>query len=186
MSTKTELTEQEFWALPEPDEGGYYELVNGQAVQKVSPQYFHSSLQAALLLLIRDRVQGKGRIRPEWSVRLELRGKRWIPCPDLTYISYERLPKTWKKNEPCPLPCDLAIEVISPDQTFKQLEEKAKDYFAAGVLRVWVVDPEFMSITVFFPNGTRSVYADDIKIIDALFPGLNLSVRQIFEEAELI
>lgn len=94
MPIKTELTEQEFWALPEPNEGGNYELIDGQAIQKVSPQYFHFWLQGTLLLLIQDRCKNKGRIRPEWSVRLKLKGKRWIPCPDLTYISYERLPKT--------------------------------------------------------------------------------------------
>lgn len=63
------------------------------------------------------------------------------------------------------------------------------------VTRVWVVNPESVSITVFSPDGTRfpkgqavsaSLYTGNTKIIDSLLPGLELSTQLIFEEAELI
>ena len=78
------------------------------------------------------------------------------------------------------------IEIISPGQTMSEFEEKAQDYFNAGVLRVWVVDPEAINITVFFPDGTRSLYTGNTKIIDTLLPGLELTPQSIFEEAELL
>ncbi|MBD2016516.1 Uma2 family endonuclease [Microcoleus sp. FACHB-53] len=184
VNTGTQLTLEEFLALPEGDVN--YEFVDGQAVPKVSPKYFHSTLQAALLLLIRTWCKGKGRVGSEWAILLKRQGKDWAPVPDLTYISYERLPKSWKHNEACPALPELVIEIISPDQTMKEFEDKAKDYFAAGVSRVWVVDPEGISIRVFFPDGSSQVYRDTTSIVDALLPGLEVTTRQVFEEADLL
>jgi Uma2 family endonuclease len=65
-------------------------------------------------------------------------------------------------------------------------EEKVRDYFNAGVSRVWVVEPEALSITAFSPDGARSLYMGNTKIIDTLLPGLELSSQLIFEEAELL
>ncbi len=47
LNTGTRLTLQEFLTLTEGDVN--YEFVDGQAVPKVSPKFFHSTLQAALL-----------------------------------------------------------------------------------------------------------------------------------------
>jgi len=184
VSTGTKLTLEEFLALPEGDVN--YEFVDGQAVPKVSPKAFHSALQAAFIILIRAWCKGKGRVYPEWAILLKRQGKDWAPVPDLTYISYERLPASWRRNEACPALPELVIEIISPDQTMKEFEDKAKDYFVAGILRVWVVDPEAMSIRVFLPDGSSQVYTDTTPIVDTLLPGLELTTRQIFAEAELI
>lgn len=187
MTTTTELTLEEFWALP-PTETAY-ELVDGKALPKVSPKSFHSFLQGALDRLIHPWCRGNGRVGPEWAVVLKRNGKDWVPTPDVTYVSYARLPQGFRPeamNEACPIPCDLAIEIISPDQRQDELTQKAHDYLKAGVLRVWVIDPEIVDITVFFPDGTRSLYTGDTKIIDKLLPGLELSPQLIFEEAELL
>ncbi|MEK0189711.1 Uma2 family endonuclease, partial [Microcoleus anatoxicus PTRS2] len=45
ISIGTKLTLEDFLALPDGDV--YYEFVDGQAVPKVSPKIFHSSLQGA-------------------------------------------------------------------------------------------------------------------------------------------
>lgn len=179
-----QLTLEEFLALPDGDV--YYELIDGQAIPKVSPKYFHSTLQLALGLLIRAWCKGKGRVGTEWAVLLKRQGKNWVPVPDLIYISYERLPASWKRNEACAAIPELVIEIISPDQTMNQFEEKAKDYLAAGVSLVWVIDPEAISIRVFLPDGSSQVYTGNTPIVDELLPGLELTTRQIFEEAELI
>lgn len=184
VNTGTQLTLEEFLALSEGDVN--YEFVDGQAVAKVSPKYFHSTLQRALLLLIYAWCKGKGRVGAEWAILLKRQGKDWAPLPDVTYISYERLPKSWNRNEACPALPELVIEIISPDQTMKEFEDKAKDYLDAGVSRVWVVNPEVISICVFFSDGATQAYTDTTPIIDVLLPGLELIPRQIFEEAGLL
>ncbi len=62
VNTGTQLTLEEFLALPEEEVN--YEFVDGQAIPKVSPKYFHSTLQLALGLLIRSWCKGKGRVVP--------------------------------------------------------------------------------------------------------------------------
>ena len=183
LNTKTKLPLEEFWALPETETA--YELIDGQVVPKVSPKAFHSALQAAFIVLIRSWSRGKGRAYPEWAVKLKRNGEDWVPAPDITYISYERLPKSWRRNEACPVPPELAIEIISPGQTLKEFENKASYYFAAGVSRVWVVDSVAMSIRVFFPDGNITLYTDTMPIIDTLLPGLELTPSLVFKEAEL-
>ena len=80
----------------------------------------------------------------------------------------------------------IFLEIISPDQSMKEFEEKAQDYLAAGVPRVWVIDPELILIRSFFADGSSQVYTDSMLIVDELLPGLELTNRQIFEEAQLI
>lgn len=186
VSPSTKLTLDEFLALPEGQGDVTYELVDGQAVAKVSPKYFHSTLQAALIILIRAWCRGKGRVCSEWAIVLRRQGQPWVTVPDLTYISYDRLPATWKRNEACPALPELVIEIISPDQTVKEFEDKAKDYIAAGVSLVWVVNPQTQSITVFTADGLSQIYTDYTPIVNFLLPGLELTPKQVFEEAELI
>jgi Uma2 family endonuclease len=184
VNSGTKITLQEFLALPEGDVT--YEFVDGQAVPKVSPKFFHSTLQAALIILIRVWCKDKGRVCPEWAVILERQGKPWVPVPDLTYISYERLAASWKRNEACPAIPELVIEIISPDQSMKELESKAIDYLNARVSRIWIVEPEGQSIKVFSSGGTSQLYTDTTPMVDPLLPGLELTPRQVFAEAELI
>ena len=182
-NTKTDLTLEEFWALP-PGETAY-ELIDGQAVPKVSPKEFHSMLTLALTNILARWAKGKGRVRLEWSINLKRNGRDWSPVPEVTYVSYNRLPQSILRNQACPVPPELVVEIISPGQTFEEFENKAKDYFNAGVLRMWLVEPEAMNMTVFFPDGKSQFYTGDRQIVDALLPDLELSVLSIFQEAEL-
>ncbi len=55
-----------------------------------------------------------------------------MPVPDLLYVSYERLSRDWNEDEPCPVPPELVIEIISPGQSFGEMTEKATDYLTLG------------------------------------------------------
>jgi Uma2 family endonuclease len=87
----TKLTLEEFLALPDPDV--YCEFVDGEAVPKVSPKYFHSTLQFTLSRQICVWCKGRRRVLPEGGILLKHLGKDLAPLPDETYIYYERLPK---------------------------------------------------------------------------------------------
>jgi Uma2 family endonuclease len=180
----TKLTVEEFFALPEGNDR--YELIAGEAVPKVSPKRFHAGTQKALLILLNGWAQQHGHFYPEWATVLRRRGADWVPVPDLTYISYVRLAKDWQEDAACPMPPDLAIEIISPDQSFGEMTEKATDYLTAGVPRVWIVDPRAQSITVFYPDAPPRTYTNNMVLTDALFEGLELTVRQVFAHANVV
>ena len=185
LQAKNQLTLQEFLNLS-PGEGDItYELVDGQAVPKMSPKFFHAKLTRVLLNLIEQSCEGKGEVCPEWAVALTRRGRDWMPIPDILYISYERLPANWDENEACPVPPNLVIEIISPGQTFGQMAAKAKDYLDAKVLRVWVVDSKARSITVFYPDAAPQTYMGEELLKDSLFEGLEFTVEQVFQKAKI-
>jgi Uma2 family endonuclease len=72
VRSATKLTIQEFFELPEGDRP--YELVDGQAIAKMSPKSFHSAVQAALIILLQSWCRDQGRIYPEWAIKLKRNG----------------------------------------------------------------------------------------------------------------
>ncbi|MBD0269095.1 MAG: Uma2 family endonuclease [Cyanobacteria bacterium Co-bin8] len=182
QTSRPKITLKDF--LTSPEASGRCELINGQVVPKVAPKRFHSKTQRALLRWLEDWGEDKGEIGVEWAVQLVRQGQDWVPVPDLSFVYFERLPEALA-DEACPVPVDLAVEIISPDQTFGAMAEKATDYLTAGVLRVWVVDPRAQSITVFAPDTLPMTYRSDRTLTDSHLPGLSVIPQQLFQKAGL-
>jgi len=142
----------------------------------VSPQRDGSRTQPALLHLLEHWEQDRGEIGLEGSVTLTKKGHLWVLVPDLLYVLGDRLPSNLG-NQPCPVPPDLVIEIISPEQSFAAIIEKATDYVAAGILRVWIVDPQQRSIAVFAPNATPIIVREELN--EPLLPGFKFNVRSL-------
>jgi len=168
--------------LASPESGDRYEFVDSKVVKKVSPKRFHAALQGVLYRYLGDLFEGKGFVYPEWGIVLKRNGQDWCPVPDLTYISLERLPAD-VGNEMCPVPTELAIEIMSEGQTFREFVAKASDYLNAGVLRVWVIDPLSRTLTVFYPDRAPETYRGDRLLTDELFQDLAVTVEQFFVKA---
>lgn len=175
IATK-KLTKAEFWALVDAADITY-ELIDGIAVPKMSPKYFHARSARKILNILTEWAENRGRAEMEWALDLS---KDFTPVPDLIYVSFDRLPESWNENAACPVPPELAIEIISPGQTFGQMTQKASNYLVGGVLQVWVVDPVAQSITVFYPDRAPVTYLGDGVIIDDLFPELSIALDLIF------
>ena len=174
-STK-KLTKAEFWSLADAADCTY-ELIDGIALPKMSPKYFHARSTGSIFILFRSWAKDRGRIEMEWAVDLS---EDYTLVPDLVYVSFDRLAKSWNENAACPVAPELAIEIISPGQTFGQMTQKASIYLAGGVLQVWVVDPSAQSVTVFYPDRAPITYIKTDVIIDDLFPGLAIPIEGLF------
>jgi Uma2 family endonuclease len=175
-STTKKLTKVEFWALADASDLTY-ELIDGIAVPKMSPKYFHSRSTLALVNILNLWSDGRGRVGIEWAFDLS---EDFTPVPDLLYVSFDRLPESWNENAACPVPPELAIEIISPGQTFGQMTQKAGYYLTGGVLQVWVVDPEAKSVTVFYSDRAPTTYMENRIVTDDLFPGLSVEIDRLF------
>jgi Uma2 family endonuclease len=178
---KPQLTLQEFLAIPLDDIT--YELVNGEAKPKMAPKRFHSRLTLTISQFLVLWAQNRGEVGIEWAITLKRQGRDWVPVPDLLYISYSRLSNDVIEDEPCPIPPDLAIEIISPDQSFGQMSAKATDYLDAGVMRVWVVDAKAKTVTVFYPDTRPQTKTGGDSLADSLLPELQITPEQIFQQA---
>jgi Uma2 family endonuclease len=189
--TERKLTVEEFLALPEGDIT--YELLDGQAIPKdktMSPKRFHSRLQPILWRVLEDwgnvpNAQKPGSAYTEWAIRLTRKNKDWIPVPDVTYVSNQRLASDTVVDEVCPVLPELVIEIISPSQAFGDMARKAEDYLNAGILRVWIVDPQAKSITVYYPDAPPRTFIGLAVIEDDFLPGLKVIPQVVFEQARI-
>lgn len=175
-TTISKLTKAEFWALADAADITY-ELIDGRAVAKMSPKYFHARSARKILNILEEWANNRGRAEIEWAFDLS---EDSTPVPDLIYVSFDRLPKSWNENTACPVLPELAIEIISPGQTFAQMTQKVSSYLIGGVLRAWIVDPEAKSITVFYPDRAPITYIGNGVIKDDLFPRLSLALDRVF------
>ena len=175
-TTTKKLTKAEFWQLADASDLTY-ELIDGIAVAKMSPKYFHAKSTLAFVKILDLWSDKRGRLGIEWAFDLS---ENFTPVPDLIYVSFDRLPESWNENAACPVAPELAIEIISPGQNFGQMTQKAGSYLAGGVLQVWVVDPAAKSVTVFYVDRAPKTYMNSQVITDDLFPELSIEIDRLF------
>ena len=76
----------------------------------------------------------------------------------------------------------LCVEIVSPNDTVEQLNEKRSEYLAAGVPLVWVVDPYDRSVRVYRPDAKAVTYEDDETLPEhPAMPGFAPRVADLFE-----
>ena len=84
---------------------------------------------------------------------------------DVSFIAADRYPLDQLSREGySSIAPDLAVEVISPNDLAKDLDEKLEDYLRAGVKLIWVINPETRTLQVYYPDGTsrRLHEADEV------------------------
>ena len=104
--------------------------------------------------------------------------------PDVAFLSQDRLSAL--KNRPAVVPFapDLAVEVISPGNTDKEMDRKLHEYFEAGVKLVWYVYPETQTVLVYRgEDQVRKLTANDTLDGEDVLPGFSLSIREWFSRA---
>lgn len=167
-----------------PDAKPALEWVNGRALQKVSPQRKHAIAQGrfwgALDAWARDC--GCGEAGTEWEFRIAPPGEARRPLvPDVAYLSYDRVPFDDEKAADIPrVAPDVAVEVLSPGDLRRDVDEKIRVYKASGTSVVFVVDTKNEAVTAYDSRGTEQFGSVDV-VRHAALPGFALEVRLLFE-----
>ena len=173
------MTLDEFLALPE--EKPYLEYDNGVVTQKMGPQADHGSIQFEFALTL------NGAARPNRLGRVftEMRfvTPDWAPVPDLSYYRQERIqPRSRDAFGDFNLPPDIAVEIVSPDQSLGEQMRKCLRYAGLGVPVSLVVDPEDKSVYAVRPGQpTQALRGNDRIDLDDVLPGVALTVNELFE-----
>ena len=92
----------------------------------------------------------------------------------------------------CPIGCragsfpDLAIEILSPANTVREMERKRQDYFAGGARLIWIVHPDTRTVDVYLPGQGEPAVLGEKDTLDGLdvLPGFAHSIAAIFAEAQ--
>ena len=109
-----------------------------------------------------------------------------VRIPDVSFISWDRLPGRRKPKQPVPgLAPNLAIEILSEGNTAAEMERKRQDYFQAGVELYWEVDPEDRIVDMYTSptQVTRLTVADTLDG-GAVVPGFTLAVQDWFDDLD--
>jgi Uma2 family endonuclease len=163
------------------DDDHRYELWNGE-LWRMSPT---------------KKRHGRGSIRMTWHLLLYLEanpigsvyiaevGFRVGPrltllCPDVAYVSNERDAPVGE-DEFFPYAPDIAIEVLSPDNTGPKVRRKAAAYLANGARLVWALNTRRQTLTVYRPGREAEVLPGEAVLSgEAVLPGFEVKVSELF------
>src|SRR5882724_1822475 len=140
MSAVTQLTTAaELLAMP--DEGFRYELVKGE-LRRMAPagdDHGYVAMNFGSLLTVHVKANNLGRVyAAETGFRLAS-DPDTVRAPDVAFVGRNRIEGTGKIKGYRSGSPNLAVEVVSPGDTFTKVDEKAIEWLNAGALMVLVL-----------------------------------------------
>jgi len=100
--------------------------------------------------------------------------------PDIAYVSAERLPLDADIDSYCPVGPDLVVEIKSPSDSERVVDDKATMWLDFGVRMALVINPETGTIRVRHPDlPTVVLTLDDTLDGGEVLPGFGCAVREI-------
>ena len=179
MSTTTKLiTGEELLAMGDI---GRCELIYGGVV-KMSPSGFeHGEITNSIGTLLKNwnKQHKLGRVLGnDPGFRLE-RNPDLVRCPDVAFVEAQRVgdetPTGYFEGPP-----DLAVEVVSPTDSWADVESKVEMWLAHGCQSCWVVDPKNRSISLYHKDGSVRKFHETQTLEDPLLPGFSTPVAAVF------
>ena len=172
------VTIEEFLQLPETEPAS--EFINGQIIQKPMPQGEHSQLQIDLCETINQIAKPQKIAKAFPELRCVFGGLAIVP--DIAVFRWERIPRlsSGRIANRFEIYPDWAIEILSPDQKYKQVLAKLLHCAEYGTELGWLLDAEDESILVV--DRDRRVRelknSDPLPVLPEISPELN--VQEVF------
>lgn len=168
---------------------GKAELINGRIVQFMASGNLPSEVAFLIAIALRAYAQVAGGIaRPDgvgYAVGPIPSGRQSFQ-PDASYYTgpLPANPMRFISGPP-----NLAVEVRSESDygpaADRDYADKRADYFAAGTLTVWDVDPLTSIVTSYRADGTSASYGiGDVADAEPACPGWRVAVTELFPSSE--
>ena len=175
------MTAEELLRLP--DDGYRYELVRGELRKMAPAGYLHGrvaiNVTTSLDRYVRDHNLGVV-YAAETGFKLASNPDT-VRAPDVAFIRRERVQEVGDAEGYWPGAPDLAVEVISPSDTFADVQEKVFDWLEAGTRMVILVMPRKRAVTV-YRSLTDMMMLTEHDMLDGgdVVPGWKIPVRELF------
>ncbi len=105
-----------------------------------------------------------------------------VRAPDIAFTSAERLPLDADNPGYSQVVPDLVAGVRSPNDSRREVHDKALMWLSHGVRLVWVVHPDTRSIDVYRPDAPAATLAEDATLDGGdVLPGFACPVSAVFE-----
>jgi Uma2 family endonuclease len=164
--------------------GVRYELVAGELRTMTPAGAPHGGIVTDLAALLHAyaRAHDLGRVVAGDTGYWLSRAPDTVRAPDVAFISKARIPRPLPPGffEIAP---DLAVEVRSPSESRRDIDEKLADYRQAGVRLIWVIEPSSRTVTVYYGDGTNQTFAAH-EVLDGadVLPGFAVPVDRLFAD----
>jgi Uma2 family endonuclease len=103
--------------------------------------------------------------------------------PDVSFIRKSSIPADWNMDLPFPGAPDLTVEVVSPNDDADKLMARVRRFLEFGTDEVWVLYPKSKTLSrtlISQPKIIQAYHEEDTLKPDALFPGLEIAVNDLF------
>jgi Uma2 family endonuclease len=181
MTTTTKsITAEELLAMGDI---GRCELLKGEIHHMPPAGAEHGSVALELAYRIKIHVEAHkfGEVFAAETGFIIARGPDTVRAPDVGFVGGDRLPLGRVKGY-FPGPPDLAVEVVSPNDTASEVATKVDEWLSAGAILTWVVDPASRTIVVHRAGTQAFRYrAIDTLTDEPTLPGFTLELRSIFK-----
>lgn len=179
-STTQAVTADELFRMP--DNGSRYELVRGELRSHSMSGGLHGQVTARVTVLlgrhVRDRKLGVGFTATGFQLASD---PDTVLAPDLAIVVADRA-MLGDTDYFFPGPPDLAVEVISPSESYSDVEERTLTYLEHGTRVVVLADPAKRRLVIRRPDQTPVVLSeDDLFELADLLPGFSTVVQSFFE-----
>jgi len=180
MGAKTLMSVEEFDRLEEPDELSY-ELDEGELVVMTKPRPLHNRIAERLYRALSRYLESHQVGEAFIFEYLFVLGPNIKRAPDVSFLRAERANQI-DPNADIPGAPDLAVEVLSPNDTVSAVRRKIRQYFAAGAQCVWIVYPETREVEVWREASRPQVVLQETDVLETpdLLPGFSLRVGALF------
>ena len=107
----------------------------------------------------------------------------WSPVPDVGIYRWTNIPRRadGKLLTDFRTPWDIAVEIVSPEQSRAEIEDKCRWYCANGVEISLMIDPDREDVIRFGADGSRVALRNEDRIdLDSVLPGFELTPADLF------
>jgi Uma2 family endonuclease len=180
ITAKQLITAEEFFLMPDPEDGSKQELVRGRIITMPPQGGLHGVACSKATRRIGNYVEDRdlGTVTCNDSGFITERSPDSVRGPDVAFWSKERLkevPLGYFEVAP-----DLAVEVLFPSNTSKQILAKLREYFAKCVRMVWMISPEDCTVTIYRKENEGRVLHESATITgEDVLPGFQCRVSDL-------
>jgi Uma2 family endonuclease len=161
---------------------GRCELVRGELVMMSPSGPNHGQIANELAFVLTSFVKRHrlGRVCSAETGFMIRRNPDTVLAPDVAFIRAGRGQQMPKQGY-FPGPPDLAVEVLSPNDTAGEVLAKTQAWLAAGAVAVWIADPERKTIAIHRRDQAAKVFGEQDQVAAGEpLAGLVFAVGEIF------
>jgi Uma2 family endonuclease len=165
-----------------PDDGSRYELVRGE-LHKMPPAGFeHGSLAVRFTWRLAQFVEKHdlGIVTAAETGFLLSTDPDTVLAPDAAFVRKDRLPQEKTIKGYWPGAPDLAVEVVSPNDTHSEVEAKAMEWLKVGCRAVVTLNPRNRTVTVYRSLEDIVILSEESALdISDVVPDWTVPVREL-------